>query len=184
MAFLIAMMFIFNAYSYDHVIVTQTAFSASGVSIEKNLEDTLLNPEGFLKRFNPAGVEVTKKVIKGNDFEFVVVKRIIGISKTFHLLGSIRFERTQANCPANQVGYLGQIDFTPSGPYVTNTIENFTLLFCGSSIAQNKMSIKSTNTLFYLGDKFGSLLEKFSKSLITEQVDTLSIAIKNEALSL
>ncbi len=181
--FLIVSLTSFSAFSYDHTLVTQTTFNVVSPLVESKFEDTVLNPEGFLKRFNPVGVQITKKVIRGNEFEYVLVKRILGIPKSFHLLGSINFERSEANCPANQKGYLAHIDLTPSGPSVTNTIADFTLLFCGTLMNSNQVSIKSTNSLFYHGDKFGSLLENFARSLIVEQVEALTASIKAEVVS-
>ncbi len=174
--------FSFSAFAYDHTIKTQTSFIVAATLVEKKFEDTILNPEGFLKRFNPVGVQVIKKVIKGNEFEYVVVKKILGISKTFHLLGSIAFERSLIGCAANQRGYLAHIDFTASGPSVTDTIEDFTLLFCGTDVKVNQLAFKSINTLYYKGDKFGSLLERFAQSLMSEQVEALTASMRDETI--
>ena len=169
------------APTYDHILKTETGFNLSAsINIDEKLEDTLLNPEGFLKRIIPAGVSVSKKVIVGNSFEYVVVKRILGFPKQFHLLGTITFDRTISGCPANQIAYLAQLDFTASGPAVTDTISDFTLLFCAKKTVSESLEIKSINTLFYKGDKFNSLIEKIAKSLINDQVDAIALAIEKE----
>lgn len=169
------------APTFDHILKTETGFNLSAsANLDEKLEDTLLNPEGFLNRIVPAGVSVSKKVILGNSFEYIVVKRILGFPKQFHLLGTITFERTISGCPVDQLAYLAQLDFTASGPAVTDTISDFTLLFCAKKTLSDSLEIKSINTLFYKGDKFNSLIEKIAKSLINDQVDAIAVAIKDE----
>lgn len=173
----------FSANQYDYVLSTESLFSVVSQNVETKFEETLLNPEGFLKRFNPAGVTVTKKVVLGNEFEFIVVKRILGFPKQFHLKGSVNFERTASGCSTNQTAYLAHLDFTPSGPSITDTIADFTLLFCSTNASPTNINVKSTNTLYYKGDKFGGILERLAKSLMNDQVDAIVTSLNGEVAS-
>ncbi len=174
----------FAVPSYDHILFTKTQFEVSApAKVEEKLEDTLLMPESFLKIFNPAGVTVTKRAISGNSFQFVVVKRILGFPKQFDLRGTLTFERVASGCVSTDTAYLGHMDFTPSGPSITDTIAEVTLLFCVSKKSDTALTIKSTNTLYYRGDAFGSLLERVAKSLIDDQIGAIASAIRADVQS-
>ena len=134
---------------HDHILYTKTQFDVVAPTlVEEKLEDTLLMPESFLKVFNPAGVTVSKKVISGNSFQFVVVKRILGFPKQFDLKGTLTFERVASGCTNSDQAYLGRMDFTPSGPSITDTIAEVTLLFCVVKKSETALAIQSTNTLY------------------------------------
>lgn len=174
----------FASPSYDHILYTKTQFDVTAPSLaEEKLEDTLLMPESFLKIFNPAGVTVSKKVILGNSFQFVVVKRILGFPKQFDLKGTLNFERVASGCAQSDQAFLGHMDFTPSGPSITDTIAQVTLLFCVSKKSDTALTIKSTNTLYYRGDAFGSLLERVAKNLIDDQIAAIASAVRADVQS-
>ncbi len=170
--------------AHDHILFTKSQFEVVAPSlVEEKFEDTLFMPENFLKIFNPAGVTVTKKVISGNAFQFVVVKRILGFPKQFDLRGTLTYERLSTGCLSTESAYLGHMDFTPSGPSITDTIAEVTLQFCVAKKSETSLLVKSTNTLYYRGDAFGSLLERVAKNLIDDQIAAIATAIKADVQS-
>jgi len=181
--FLIFIQSVFAINPTDHTISTTSFFEINSNESQKKFEDTILLPENFLKRFNPANVTVTKKVINGNEFEFIVVKNILGFKKTFHLLGSIFFERKLINCKSGEHGYVAHIDFSRSGPSITDTISDFYLNLCTNEINNNALKINSVNTLYYKGSKFNSIYEAIAKSLINDQVTAIFSSIKSEVIA-
>ncbi len=167
----------------DHTVSTVNSFDIQTYEPLKKFEDAVFLPEGFLKKFNPASVSVTKKVINGNEFEYVVVKNILGFKKTFHLLGSINFERKNHNCKPNEISYVSHVDFTRSGPEITDTISDFYLAICTVENSANLLKVTSLNTLYYKGNKFNAIYEAIAKSLINDQVNAIFTTIKNEVLT-
>lgn len=168
------------AANYDHTISTETLFSINTKDAERKFEDTVFNPEAILNTFNPAGVTVLKKIINGNEFEYEVEKRILGIRKKFHLIGSLSFERTNSGCSNNTSAYLAHLDLSQSGPDITDTVSDFTLLICNTNQNHALINGKSKNTLYYKGEKFGILLDQIAKKLINDQVNELFSSIKKE----
>ena len=171
------------AQAADHSIVTNTSFAVSTASASESFEDTVLTTEGFLKRFDPSGVEIKRKVINGNAFEYLVVKKFLGIAKEVEMIGTMNFERTTNGCSNNETAYLGTIDLTGSQPIITDNIENFTLLLCLTEKSKNSLSVKVRSTLYYKGEKLGFIVEKFVTSVIKDQVEAIISAIKGEAQS-
>lgn len=171
------------AQSSEFKIVTDSSFSMATINIAEKFEDTLLESEGFLKRFNPAGVEVKRKVVSGNSFEYLVVKKFLGVSKEVEMIGTMTFERVSNGCQSNEAAYLGAIDFTGSQPVITDNIESFTMLMCASGKASNSLSVRVRSSLFYKGEKLGFIVEKFVTSVIKDQVEAIVSAIKTEAIS-
>lgn len=168
------------AQAADHSITTNTNFSVSTVNASEKLENIVLTTEGFLKRFDPAGVEIKRKIINENAFEYLVVKKFLGIAKEVEMIGTMNFERSASRCSNNETAYLGVIDFTGSQPIITDNIESFKILLCATEKTKSSVSVKVKSTLYYKGEKLGFILEKFVTSVIKDQVDAIISAIKAE----
>lgn len=157
---------------------TQSTVSASDVS--RKLEDTVLETDGFLKRFTPVGVEMKKKIVEGNTFDYIVVKKFLGFAKEVAVKGSLTFERVATGCHANEEAYLGTIDFTGSQPVVVDNVEEATLLVCSKESSKSAATVRMQGKIVYKGKKFSWIVEKFAIGLIKDQIEGLVSAIKQD----
>jgi hypothetical protein len=164
----------------DLFVATETAYSVTAPKADSKFEDTLLETEGFLKRFVPAGVEVKRKMVKGNSFEYLVTKRILGFPKHFDIKGSMTFERSSSGCVGSENAYRGTADFIGSEVGVTDTLDTLSLLVCVKENSSTSLSVRVKSMLFYKGKKFGRIIENIAEKLIVEQVDTIFLAVKQE----
>lgn len=164
----------------DQYVAAETAYTVSAPRADSKLEDTLLETEGFLKRFAPAGVEVQRKLVYGNSFEYLVTKRILGFPKQFDIKGSIYFERASSGCLSTESAYRGTANFIGSEVGVTDTLDTLSLLVCVKENSATSLSLRVKSMLFYKGKKFGIIIENIAEKLIIEQVDALFLATKQE----
>jgi hypothetical protein len=178
--FLSMFLFAATASAYDYTLSTQTAMAVSSNEAALKLEDSLMETEGILKRFTPPGVQVLKKSVNGNAFEFLVVKSLLGMSQTIDLKGTLVFERVASGCQGTEQAYLGTVDFTGSQQNVEDSIESFKLLLCSSEKSAKSLNVRVKSTLYYNGKKFNFIVEKFAKNLIEEQVEAILLAVKGD----
>lgn len=164
-------------------VVTTTTHSWNLNEAHRKFEDSSINSSDFLNYYTPAGVTVVKKVIDGNNFEFQVIKKILGFQKRFNLLGSVSFQTDRSeNCKSGEESYTAHIDFSRSGPDITDTISDFFLHLC---TFQNgtQFNIRSKNILYYKGSKFNSIYESIARNLVTDQVGSFYSSIKSASIT-
>lgn len=170
--------------SYDHVLTTNGNYSLNINQAEKKFEDVLLEEELILKNFNPADVKVLKKTVTGNDFEYYIEKKILGFTKRFQILGTVNIERMATGCSSGENAYLAYFDFSRSGSDVTDAVAALGLAICTKVINETNLQIKTTNSLYYRGKKYGMITEPIAKSVINEQINQFFNAVKSMANTL
>ncbi|MBY0414191.1 MAG: hypothetical protein K2Q18_08500 [Bdellovibrionales bacterium] len=163
-------------------VTTDSKFSITTTDVASKLEDTLLQTEGFLKRFNPADAVVKKRVISGNNFDYIVEKKFLGISTEAEMIGTLYFERVATGCLPTENAYLGTFEFTGE-QVIVDHIENFKMLVCSLEKNSTTINIRTKNTLNYKGDKLSYIAEKFVVGVIKDQVQAMNEAMKAEVLS-
>lgn len=170
--------------SYDHVLTTNGNYSLNINQAEKKFEDVLLEEELILKNFNPADVKVLKKTVTGNDFEYYIEKKILGFTKRFQILGTVNIERMATGCSSGENAYLAYFDFSRSGSDVTDAVAALGLAICTKVINETNLQIKTTNSLYYRGKKYGMITEPIAKSVINDQINQFFNAVKSMANTL
>jgi len=175
---------LFASVSYDHVLTTSGTYSLNINQAEKKFEDVLLEEELILKNFNPADVKVLKKTVTGNDFEYYIEKKILGFTKRFQILGTVNIERTASGCASGENAYLAYFDFSRSGADVTDAVAALGLAICTKVVNETSLQIKTTNSLYYRGRKYGMITEPIAKSVINDQINQFFNAVKSLANTL
>lgn len=175
---------IFASVSYDHILTTNGTYSLNINQAEKKFEDVLLGEELILKNFNPADVKILKKTITGNDFEYYVEKKILGFTKRFQILGTVNIERVATGCSAGENAYIAYFDFSRSGSDVTEAVAALSLAMCTKAISETSLQIKTTNSMYYSGRKYGMITEPIAKSVINDQINEFFNAVKSTANTL
>jgi hypothetical protein len=175
---------IFASVSYDHILTTNGTYSLNINQAEKKFEDVLLEEELILKNFNPADVKILKKTVTGNDFEYYVEKKILGFTKRFQILGTVNIERVANGCSAGENAYLAYFDFSRSGSDVTEAVAALSLAICTKAISETSLQIKTTNSMYYRGRKYGMITEPIAKSVINDQINEFFNAVKSTANTL
>ncbi len=166
-----------------NAISTNTTHSWPINEGNRKFEEASINTTNFLSYFNPANVTVVKKVIDGNNFDFHVVKSILGFKKHFNLLGTIQIQADKPeNCKIGEEAYTAHIDFSRSGPEITDTISDFFLHLCTIQ-SGTQFIINSKNVLYYKGSKFNSIYESIARNLISDQVESLYLSIKTASIA-
>lgn len=175
---------IFASVSYDHILTTNGNYSLNINQAEKKFEDVLLEEELILKSFNPADVKVLKKTVSGNDFEYYIEKKILGFTKRFQILGTVNIERTSNGCNAGENAYLAYFDFSRSGSDVTDAVAALGLAICTKVVNETNLQIKTINSLYYRGKKYGMITEPIAKSVVNDQINQFFNAVKSLANTL
>lgn len=175
---------LFASVSYDHVLTTNGTYTLAINQAEKKFEDVLLEEELILKNFNPADVKILKKTVTGNDFEYYIEKKILGFTKRFQILGTVNIERVTTGCAAGENAYYAYFDFSRSGTDVTEAVAALGLEICTKAMDESNLQIKTNNSLYYRGRKYGMITEPIAKSVINDQINQFFNAVKSTANTL
>lgn len=145
-------------------------------ALEK-LREVSLNPKEFLINFNPEGATISGKRIYQNKVEFYATKKVLIISKTVFIKGTIEVEENDSLCPGATRGFLGTLDFAGSDELVTDNFDKMELVICATEKQSNHV-VTSVKGKILIGNNYNSVIGAIAREIINQQVNPLVKAIK------
>jgi hypothetical protein len=167
-----------NNVLYDHVLNTQSNLVIESDGAHTKFESAIFDEEQLLNNFTPNNVKILNKTVVGNEFEIYIEKKIFGFTKRFRILGTVNVTKSYNVCGANEESYDVLFDLTRSGDDVTEAIAAFSLEICSKNEKANVVAIKSKNSLYYRGRKYGIITEPIAKSVLNDQLSAFFKSVK------
>ncbi len=168
---------LFTSLFANTVELPQKKFEVRAQNIQTRIDELLAHPENVLKRYRPVGISVKSKTITGNIIEFYATKSVLGISKTVFYRGTLSVfelpQKNQTRC------FIASQDFDGSDELIIDNIQKFELTVCGEEKKLDQLSVVVTSKL-YKGKNPGGMLGKIATQIVTDQVDPVVLAIKEE----
>ncbi len=161
------------AFSAEYIDLPVATFEAQASNIYERIETIIKNPEPILYRFKPAGLKVKDKLISHDQIEFMATKVVLGISKTVLFKGTLDIKSTSARC------FLTHLDFMGSGDLIIDNIQSLEMNICTKEKAENHL-VATIKSRLEKGSYYGGVIGGIAKSIITDQVDPIITAIKEE----
>lgn len=144
---------------------------------------TLLYPEGLLKRFAPTGAQITDKKVSQNVVSFVATKKVLAISKSVFINGILDTAEDNRICPKKEEGYKLKLLFDNSDDFIIDNVEGLEIVVCLRSQTGSKLTADFKAKIVH-GNNYSSIVGPFVISLIKDQVSPLLNALSEEIRSL
>ena len=146
-------------------------------------EETILNPEGMLIRYQPVGAKISAKHVVQNEISFIATKSVLFISKSVHVHGVLESFADKTSCTENEAGYSLKMHFDSSDTLVTNNVEGLEAIICLDSKFGNEI-VGHVRSKIIIGNNYSQTLGPIAIKLIKEQVSPLINALIKEIKSL
>lgn len=145
----------------------------------EKIEEVLKYPEGLLKRFRPAGVNFTNKIISNNVISFEATKAVLFLSHTVRIKGTLYTEEVGQGCAQNQRGYKLTLVLDGSDTLVVDNIDRLEAILC-TSVVQSNLITGIAKGIIYKGSHYSNLFGPVAKGIIEDQVSPLLKALNEE----
>lgn len=184
-----AMMIIFlfivapSVFAKQSVEIAPITFEVNAESALSKFRQTILYPEGLLKRFAPTGAQISKKKVSQNVVSFVATKRVLAISESVFINGILDTVEDDRICPKKEEGYKLKLLFDHSDDFITDNVEGLEIAVCLRSQSNSKLTANLKAKIVH-GNNYSSLVGPFVISLIKDQVTPLLDALNEEIRSL
>ena len=73
----------FSLAGAEVIILPEVSFDIKTSDALAKIEDTLLNPESFLKRYRPGGAKIKNMSVDAAQFQFTATKKVLIISAIY-----------------------------------------------------------------------------------------------------
>jgi hypothetical protein len=144
-------------------------------------QEMTLNVEDILLNYSPEGAEITNLKVNRNEIEFNAKKRILFVSKTIMVRGTVNIEAKDLICPRTDKGFIANMDFSGSDDIIYNNFENLNLVICVREINSNYLQANVSGTII-ASENYGSLTGSIVKDVLLAQVQPILTAIKTVVL--
>jgi alpha-D-ribose 1-methylphosphonate 5-triphosphate synthase subunit PhnG len=166
----------------EYFSAPDTRFNLNSEEVSEKFESAVLNPEGILKRFNPTGAVIERKLVRGSYIEFMATKKVMGISKKVFVRGELTTERSSVGCLKNELAYAAKMDFSKSDAVLSDNIDSLQMNICITEKSDKILSVRVQSKLLK-GYKYGRVMGTIAKEIIEAQIDPIVSAIKAEVAS-
>jgi hypothetical protein len=109
MSALVALILFFFTYplaAAEVITLPETVFDLKTINAAEKIQDTLLNPENFLKRYHPAGAQIKDMSVDKGQFQFIATKKVLIFSKTLFFHADVDVTTTSDCKSKTEIGYL------------------------------------------------------------------------------
>jgi hypothetical protein len=180
---IICLLFIitFTANAADTIDLPIVNFDITTAKALEKIEDTLLNPEKLIKRYQPGGAKIKDKSVENGQFQFNATKRIMMISKTVFVHSYFDVTSDSGCISKKEKGYLSKMDFAGSDDLITDNIDKYEALICVQEDSPDSLKIKVSAKLFK-GNSYSMILGPIVSDIIAAQTGPLIDAISAEVL--
>lgn len=145
----------------------------------EKIENVLLSPENLLKRFRPAGAQITNYSVSSGQFQFTAKKTVFLITKTVFVHSDFDVERSSACSSKLDTGYLAKMDFAASDDLITDNIEKYEALICVREKTMGILNVQVKARLFK-SRNYNSVVGPIISDMIAAQTKPLIDAIMSE----
>ena len=164
------------------LVLPSSSFEIKSENALQKLDDVVRAPELILRRFNPRGAKIKNKQVSQSQIQFLATKTYLMISKTVFVHGVLDLDNSNSCRSKKQMGYLASMDFAGSSGLLTDNIEKLEVLICVTEVANNDLNVV-VNPKMIKGNNYSDLIGGVVKSLLTDQVNPLIDAIREEMAS-
>lgn len=168
-----------SVYANQSVELSPISFQVSAENVLSKFEQTVLYPEGLLKRFRPVGPKISNKQVSQNVISFVATKTVLFISKSVYVNGVLETSKDSRACPKGEVGYSIKMRFDSSDDLVTDNVEELQSTICLHSPSDARL-VATARSRIIIGNNYSKILGPTAINLIKEQVSPLLNALTEE----
>lgn len=172
-----------SAFAKESIALSPINFQVMAEDALSKFEQTVLYPEGLLKRFHPVGAKISNKRISHNVISFVATRKILLISKSVFVNGILEASKDNQACSKGDVGYRIKMQFDSSDALVTDNVEELQALICLRSQSKTTL-VGNVKAKVITGNNYSSAVGAIAVNLIKEQVSPLIDALTKEIKSL
>lgn len=172
-----------SVFAKQSVELAPITFQVNAENALAKFRQTILYPEGLLKRFAPTGAQISNKKVSQNVVSFVATKRVLAISESVFINGILDSTENNRICAKNEEGYNLKLAFDNSDNFITNNVEGLEIAVCLRSQSSNKLTANLKAKIVH-GNDYSSIVGPFVIGLIKDQVSPLLNALSEEIRSL
>ena len=172
-----------SVFAKESITLSPINFQINAVDALSKVEQTVLYPEGLLKRFQPVGAKISNKKVSQNVISFVATKSVLFISKSVYVNGILDSVEDSKSCLKDGVGYKIKMSFDASDDLVTNNVEELQATICLYPQSDSKL-VGNVQSKIVTGNNYSKVLGPTAVNLIKEQVSPLLNALTEEIKSL
>lgn len=183
MMFLLVLMVSPSVFAQQSVALSPIGLQISADNALTKFEQTVLYPEGMLKRFQPVGAKISNKRVSQNVISFIATKSKLFISKSVYVNGILESSENDRACSKGEVGYSLRMKFDSSDRLVTENVEGLEATICLQSKSDTKLTGLVRSKIIF-GNNYSNVLGPIAVNLIKEQVAPLIQALTEEIKSL
>lgn len=172
----------FNLYAKETFEIPAFSIEIKTPNVMEKVAHVIHTPENILTRYTPVGGKVRNKVVNQNVVSFEMTKKVLLITKTFHVNLILDISEASNICKKDQIGYLYRASLEGSDSLVTDNISSVVYNICIKELASDAASAMITGKIMK-GNDYSEPYGKFAKKMIKDQTDPIVKAIKEEILS-
>lgn len=172
-----------SVFANQSVVLSPINFKVSTDHVLSKFNETILNPEGLLKRFIPVGAKISNKKISQNEISFIATKSALFISKSVYVNGILESSEAKDACSQADVGYSLKMHLDSSDDLVTNNVKVLEAIICLHSKSDTELT-GLVRSKIIIGNNYSKALGPIAINLIKEQVSPLLNALTEEVKSL
>lgn len=168
-----------SVFAKQSVVLAPISFQVSAESALAKFEQTVLYPEGLLKRFQPVGAKISNKRVSQNVISFIATKSKLFISKSVYVNGILETNADNRSCGKNEVGYILKMRFDTSDRLVTDNVDGLEAIICLQTQSDSKLT-GLVRSRVITGSNYSNTFGPIAINLIKEQVSPLLNALAEE----
>ncbi len=167
----------------DFDSIAPKSFLISATNLDNKLNDIIRNPINVLKRYRPAGAEISNKKVSQDSFSFVATKKKFGFSKSVFIKGNLKIEEERVACLPNERSYSIIFDFSPSDSLIATNVDQLELNLCVLFSAKRDSLNARFSGKIYRNPGGEDFVYNYIRDLIALQVSPLIDAFQSELLA-
>jgi len=168
----------FSALARQYVPIEARTFEIRGTDALLHLEDSIQSPGEILEIFQPAGGEISRRVVRGNEISFVATKRILFLSKSVRVHGILDSQIRPDICPSGEVGHQAIFDLSNSDAILSDSYSVLETNICLKELTPTVVRGRVMGRL-YLGNNYSRTLGPSIRDVVEAQVPAFIKALES-----
>lgn len=167
-------------------VQAQESFSIDAIKFEVkqsnalvSIEKVLRNPTNLIKSYKPVGASISNRVIRRNEVSFIASKTILFLTKKVSVKSVFSVDDSSHICPADQIGYVLNVNFVGSDDIVTDNIDQLDAHFCLKEKSNSLVTVKVGGSIVK-GPSYNVITGQVARNMIEAQMGALVAALLEE----